>query len=381
MAPSDLLDVVGDIYRAGIDPEGWSTVINRMAELVGATSGTFHFVDKDTGHVDVLGFDGFDGTAFGLYEEYYHHVDLLSEGLFRLPSARCYTGRQMVPLQTFERSEIYNEFFRSLDIFHVMGGLPIVNDGVGALIGLHRPINDHPFEESDTDTLDVLFPHLRFAARIHRRMTRLHARIDALESVYDHWPTGVILTDADAVVVWCNCRAEKMLRDNDGLTTCNRRLRATHPVTNRGLRDLLQSAATLGVDRQPAGDLAVPRPSSSDPYSVLVAPLAPHNGSPYGLLNQPLAVVFISDPTHVVQTPAEALQRLHGLTPAEARLAEALMAGNCVRDAANLVEITEGTARTYLKRVLHKTGACRQSDLVRIVLSGLAPMFQPSAGG
>ena len=75
---------------------------------------------------------------------------------------------------------------------------------------------------------------------------------------------------------------------------------------------------------------------------------------------------------------ASALGPAHGLTPAEARLAEALMAGNCVRDAASLLEITEGTARTYLKRILHKTGACRQSDLVRIVLSGLAPMFHTS---
>jgi DNA-binding CsgD family transcriptional regulator len=68
------------------------------------------------------------------------------------------------------------------------------------------------------------------------------------------------------------------------------------------------------------------------------------------------------------------VRRLYRLTPAEARLAEALMAGNRLRDAADQLEITEGTARSYLKRVLRKTGAQRQSDLVRVVLSGLVPL-------
>lgn len=39
-----------------------------------------------------------------------------------------------------------------------------------------------------------------------------------------------------------------------------------------------------------------------------------------------------------------------------------------------LLQITEGTARFYLKRVLRETGAQRQSDLVRAVLSGLIPL-------
>ena len=380
MSADNLLEVVGEIYQAGVDPEMWSSVVVKIAGMIGATSGTIHFIERDTGRVDVLGFDGFDGGAFDTYEQYYHRVDLLSQAVFRLPPARCFVGPELVDPDTFEKSEIYTDFFRPLDICHVVGGLPMVTGDVGALIGFHRPRSRDPFETSDAETLNLLFPHLAQATRVHSRITQLNARIDALESIYDHWPTGVILTDPGGLVVWCNRRAEKMLRDNDGLTTSKQRLLATHPLTNRGLRELLRSAATFDGKYRPSGNLAVPRPSCAEPYSVLVAPLPPHNGSPFGTLNQPLAVVFVSDPTHIVNTPAEALQRLHGLTPAEARLAEALMVGNCLRDAAEILSITEGTARSYLKRVLHKTGACRQSDLVRIVLSGLAPIFESSMG-
>jgi len=381
MPHPEMLDVIGEIHEASLEPELWTRVDVRIAAMVGACSGTFHFIDKDTGRLDVLGFDGFDPAAYGPYEEYYHRVDLLNQAVFRRPPALCFVGEQLVDQQTFERSEIYTDFFRPLDIFHCMGGLPLVNGSIAALMGLQRPKDREPFEQHEANTLGLLSPHLAQATRVHSRMTQMHARIGALESIYDHWPTGVILTDAGGLVVWCNRRAEKMLGSNDGLSTSKRRLTAAHAPTNRELCDMLRCAATFDREQQPGGHIAVPRPSHAEPYSLLVAPRPPQNGSPFGILNRPLAAVFVSDPTHVVRTPAEALQRLHGLTPAEARLAEALMAGNCLRDAADLLKITEGTARTYLKRVLHKTGACRQSDLVRIVLSGLAPMFRSPVVG
>ena len=380
MAPPDMLDVIGEIHDAALDPELWARVVAKLAALVDAGSGTFYFIEKDTGRLDVLGSFGFDGAAYGPYCVGCRRVSLITEALFRQPPGLCFVGQQLVDQQTFEQSEIFTDFFRPLGICHTVGGLPLVNDGIAAVIGCQRPKDREPFEQQEANTLGLLFPHLAQAARVHSRMTQMHARIGALESIYDHWPTGVILTAADGLVLWCNERAEKMLASNDGLGTCNQRLTAAHPSTNHDLRDLLRRAAAFDREQQPGGHVVVPRPSHAEPYSLLVAPRPPQNGSPFGILNRPLAVVFVSDPASAVRTPVEALQSLHGLTPAEARLAEALMAGNCVREAAGLLEITECTARTYLKRVFHKTGACRQSDLVRIVLSGLAPMFHTSVG-
>lgn len=55
------------------------------------------------------------------------------------------------------------------------------------------------------------------------------------------------------------------------------------------------------------------------------------------------------------------------LTPAEARLAVHIGAGGGVADYAVLHGVAEGTVRTHLKAVFAKTGAHRQSDLVRLV--------------
>jgi DNA-binding CsgD family transcriptional regulator len=61
-----------------------------------------------------------------------------------------------------------------------------------------------------------------------------------------------------------------------------------------------------------------------------------------------------------------------GLSPRQAKLASLLLSGRSVKEAAHTLSITEGSARQYLKVIFRKTGACRQSDLIRIVHSALA---------
>jgi DNA-binding CsgD family transcriptional regulator len=60
-----------------------------------------------------------------------------------------------------------------------------------------------------------------------------------------------------------------------------------------------------------------------------------------------------------------------GLTPAEARLALQLVAGEPLRAAAVKLSITYETARTELKNIFNKTGTCRQAELVIVIVTAL----------
>jgi len=372
--PNDMLAMIAEIHQAGLEPTRWSGVVVRIAKLVGARSGSFHCLDRSTGHLEVFGSLGFDPAACRGYQEHYFRVDRLTEAMLRFPPGLCFVGEQLVDRETFEASEFFTGFLAPLGMRHFVGGLTLEDRGVVALVGFHRPAELGPFDARAANALGLLFPHLAHAAQVHSRMTQMRAQVEALQRIHDRWPAGVILTDADGAVVWCNRMAAEILRDADGLFVHRRRLTADRPDANRELRELLRRAAGSNGHGRSGAVTTVPRRSVREPYSVLVAPLPPHNGTPNGIVNQPLVVVFLCDPAQVVRTPAEVLRRLYRLTPAEARLAEALMAGTRLRDAADRLEITEGTARSYLKRVLHKTGAERQSDLVRVILSGPVPL-------
>ena len=69
--------------------------------------------------------------------------------------------------------------------------------------------------------------------------------------------------------------------------------------------------------------------------------------------------------------PIDLLRCHFGLTPAEARLALHLVAGETLRSAALKLRITYETARTHLKNIFSKTGTCRQAELVVVIATAL----------
>ena len=65
------------------------------------------------------------------------------------------------------------------------------------------------------------------------------------------------------------------------------------------------------------------------------------------------------------------LKERFGLTPAEARLVLRLVAGDSLRSSAAVLGVGYETARTTLKSVFHKTGTCRQAELVIVVIHAM----------
>jgi DNA-binding CsgD family transcriptional regulator len=83
----------------------------------------------------------------------------------------------------------------------------------------------------------------------------------------------------------------------------------------------------------------------------------------------PCALVFINDPAERPASRAALLSALYGLTPAECRLADLMLAESDLRRIAERMRITLNTARFMVKRILRKTETRRQSQLVRLLMT------------
>jgi DNA-binding CsgD family transcriptional regulator len=68
---------------------------------------------------------------------------------------------------------------------------------------------------------------------------------------------------------------------------------------------------------------------------------------------------------------AELVQSLFDLTPAEARVARGLSAGETLEEIASTGGVSRNTIRTQLRGALEKTGCRRQVEVVAL-LSGIA---------
>ncbi len=117
-----------------------------------------------------------------------------------------------------------------------------------------------------------------------------------------------------------------------------------------------------------AQSVLIRRPSGSASFAVQVSFLPETN--PYRLGSRtPRAIVFIKDGTLASQPEPLLLQRVYGLTPAEARAAVALCDGGSLEAVAAQLNVKLNTLKTHLKSIYMKTSADNRAALTKLMLS------------
>lgn len=367
----DLLDLVRQIYAAAENIEQWSSLLGRLSNVLNATAGSLDIYDTTKREAQLAASVNID-PAFSLkYTTQFASKNLwvnYRSDMIRL--GRTLTGQMIVPDQVLFRSEFYQDLLRTENIFHLVGARILEKEGVAAHLSLFRPRARNPFEKAEIEVLDSLMPHLQQAVRLTQRIANLEITSSGLKDVLHQMPVGVILLDGRGQVTLMNKVAEKIVAQRDGLTATQNGLRAASKREHDALSALIhQSAATsLGKGLHPGGVLRLARPTLKRPLVVQVIPF--HSQSLSFGKSSVAVIVFVSDPD-VLPPPPSHLGCAYGLTSAEATLATHLAQGKSVESAAEEMRITLNTARTHLKHIFAKTGVQRQSDLVRLFLTGV----------
>jgi DNA-binding CsgD family transcriptional regulator len=112
--------------------------------------------------------------------------------------------------------------------------------------------------------------------------------------------------------------------------------------------------------------MLVRRPSGKTPLQLVLKPVAEDTGPGYGR-GGPLWRVEVSDPAAIPPAAICAIAKMYALTPAELRLAQQLMLGATVQEAADGISVAVATIRSQLSTILRKTGARRQAELIRLL--------------
>jgi len=174
---------------------------------------------------------------------------------------------------------------------------------------------------------------------------------------------GVIVVDAQARVRFMNRRAEELCAAGDGLILDGDHVCRTETAREAArLHQLIRDALASGV----GGAMLVTRTSAKRPLSVLVA-LLPETAESRDTART--AVLLISDPNDITLPTPEQLASLFDLPPVKARIAHSLSQGYSLSETADLLGITYGTARTYLKDIFIRTATGRQSELIKLIIT------------
>ncbi|MCW8862042.1 MAG: response regulator [Rhodospirillales bacterium] len=184
-------------------------------------------------------------------------------------------------------------------------------------------------------------------------------------------PYGVLVIDKDYRAVFMNRIAAEIMACGDGIEVGVTGVCRTSVVCETHELHRLIDSAISGKSLEYAA-MSLSRPSMLRPLSVLVSPIGSSGYASAG--KKAAALVFITDPESQTAPAADVLQRLYALTEAEARVVQALVGGKRLESAAEEFGVSMNTVRTHLKQAFRKTGTNRQSELVKLVLTGPAAM-------
>jgi DNA-binding CsgD family transcriptional regulator len=368
---SDLSELLGLLYEGLASPEHWPDFLNEVARRLLCDKAAIIFYDWEKQEADI-------GFSVGLSEEgrreynarYGGKSPILSAVRKALQKHGTWHGlaRGVVDEAEYRRSEFYKNWARKYDVFHVVMGMWSQGPGAATSLSVGRPEGAGPLGQDAVDLMGILTPHLRRAFHIHSRLEALRFSSQAAHKTLENFGTAVIAVASDGSVVSLNGRAEALLERNDGLTLRQGKLTATDPAQAAEWERLVRSAAATGAGRgfSLCGAMLLKRRRASQPLPVMVMPF---HSTHLLTEERPCALVFMNDPAERPPSRAAFLSALYGLTPAECRLADLMLAETDLRTVAERLHLTTNTARFMVKSIFRKTETHRQSQLVRLLMS------------
>lgn len=387
IAPDSDDQLVERIYEAALDSSRWIDVLtplctrlNSHTGLIWANNFATHAIDTAVSGLDVFVQTGFSEAALASLASYYAQRNVWLEDPRLHRGGAVVNGSMLFSSSHLKKTEFWTDWLRHQDIFHTAAAIVDKRDDRSVNVTVCRPEGMGEYDARELALLQRLMPHLQAAFALHHRLHRLQALSQVATGALEQMPFGVVLLGDRREVVFINQRAQAMAGATrllqwreGGPVRCS--LAADDATLQR-----LMGHATLTGSGSPNGPGAggALRLSGLDgrQLQLLVAPL-PLRAAPFGV--RTAAVIFLSDPQAVIGSLTATLRSIYQMTPAEARLTEALVNGRTAQEYAAQAGVSITTVRTQLKHAAAKAGVSRQTDLVRAVLTGPA-VLATSAG-
>jgi len=366
--------VVESVYDAALEPSQWPRALAQIAALTNSARTAAGITDHVHKRVVDLGAHGFDVSDLAAYKERFAVMNpLLIAGHLR-PVGSVYTMSMLVDEAEFLESRLYSEWARPLGLRDFIGVHALRSGQRSAGISAIRKEDQPRYGERDVRLFQLLSPHICRAFAISDALELRTVTSELLQSTLDALATGVYLVDRHGHVVYLNPAAERQVRSGTTLRVRDNRLVATHPGSQALLHREVESALHDHPQSVTAGHALAIQSGESE---GLIATVLPLHGGRRGGVSGPFAAaaaIFAQDPQRVPPLPGEAFAKVHGLTAGELRVLLAMAPGLSVKEAAQMLGISETTSKTHLQRIFSKTGTSKQSELIRLLMSSAPPI-------
>jgi len=356
----EILDtLIGHIYDSVLHPERWNETLARITGALCPLRWESAFILWESNSPPRARFVAASGLAAGIQEIYtavYAGSHPWSRKFTRYANGSVVDSYDIMTQEEFWESEFFRNFLRPYGIDRLVGVL--LDRRGGERLGLMLPGPGDRDVASLKRGLRILAPHIQRAMRISDRIASLELAAGAARAAADAAPFAIFSLDDQLNILAANSRAARYERAGF-ITLAQDRFAFTHPASHKRLLDLTREDAPAGLAFQAANEAGAECP-------VLAARIARQSAAQIGgvALGASLIVTMGSAPGEAPVVEIDRVAQWFALTPAEARLAVALAAGQTLPAYAAERAVSLNAARFLLKGIFRKTGANSQAQLV-----------------
>ncbi|TBE77247.1 hypothetical protein ELH01_08315 [Rhizobium ruizarguesonis] len=355
--------LIDTVYACLLGVADWQLFLDQLNGMLpgGKSMFMFHDTVRNTGMLSLS--SGIDEKIMASYREHFSAVNPWVSRVMALPIGIGIVSDSMSERSELRQTEFYWDYLRRLDCEACIGVTVMRDAARSFMISTLTKEGDANRNAPAASVLTRLQPHLKFAFEYYRGNTTAPAE----RSILDTAGIAMIAVGPRCTLVAANAVAREFLDKGEIVRTSPvGRVSIRNSEAEATMRQMLVMGST-----SPRGFTFFDRTSKGKAKITVVR------------LNKDAAAEFFAGPTvgvliDVIHMDAGedvgGLVSRFRLTPAEARLVEALDRGGSVKDAAAAFNISEGTARQQLKSVFRKVGVTRQSELIRSMHD---PMFTP----
>jgi len=378
MARSGYDEAINAIYRAALDPEGWPSALEDVADYVGGNGAMIVYNDIRNNRGEIVVGRLRDDLS-DLYVDRYCANPLVLAVAKKGQIGRADLGSTLIDHSIVRRTDFHADILMPQAIVDqvLLPHATLSPDGGSggfAVVLNHRQAEDGIAAAA---RMTQLAPHLSQALDLSFEVARRKDEMQRLGLLLDLLPSAAVLLDRLGRIVRANAAGEALLRNGDSVTAKGgTTLQAVIADSDRRLQKALAGALAFAAgisEIRFEQSFTLPRLSDAPALLVILTPLPPSDLPFLDLTDcQACLLVRLIDPAQRINDRGDILRTVYGLTAAEAKVAVMIAPGMTAPAVAAKLGVSTTTVRTHIARAFDKTNTHSQIALASL-LNAIGP--------
>lgn len=380
-------DIVPLIYQGPLETTPWQSFLDSLRQRMGCEIAAMSVRIRTDGTTPWSVYSGHNPSGSGnangdddrprrceMFSQLCRngHADPLGDALQR--PGDLYALSDVISADELRKTHYYQSMLEPYGIAHQLGMCFAEPNGWRAKLGLMSGAAREDFGSQEKTFFVALRPHLERALELYSRLKRFETEKLILQETLDRLTIGTFILDGSGKIIDMNSAGRNIVRSDDGIRIVRERLVLSRSADSDRLAKTIKVALAwqeTGRDESFVDALRATRKDGSH-LGILVRSV--ESGDGFRSAVSPSIIVYVCDSTQQTMPTERLVAQLFGLSASEAELATLLASGFTLVQAAEKLNVTENTIRSYAKRTFGKIGVSRQADLVRLMLTSVASL-------